>query len=81
MESAEADLEKATEDLNRTVIRAPYDGMVREKRADIGQFVNVGTAAGRDLRHRLRRGAFAAAGRMICGIWTCRSRLAMPPCP
>ena len=44
LESAEADLEKATEDLNRTEIRAPYDGMVRNKRADIGQFVNVGTA-------------------------------------
>lgn len=44
LESAEADLDKATEDLNRTVIRAPYDGMVREKRADVGQFVNVGTA-------------------------------------
>ena len=43
LESAEADLEKATEDLSRTVIRAPYDGMVREKRADIGQFVNTGT--------------------------------------
>ena len=43
MESAEADLEKATEDLNRTEIRAPYDGMVREKRADVGQFVNTGT--------------------------------------
>ena len=43
LESAEADLEKATEDLDRTVIRAPYDGMVREKRADIGQFVNTGT--------------------------------------
>ena len=44
LESAEADLEKATGDLNRTVIRAPYDGMVRDKRADVGQFVNVGTA-------------------------------------
>ena len=43
LESAEADLEKATEDLSRTVIRAPYDGMVREKRADVGQFVNTGT--------------------------------------
>ena len=43
LESAEADFEKATEDLSRTVIRAPYDGMVREKRADIGQFVNTGT--------------------------------------
>jgi len=44
LEFAEADLDKATEDLNRTVIRAPYHGMVREKRADIGQFVNIGTA-------------------------------------
>ena len=25
------------------MIRAPYDGMVREKRADVGQFVNTGT--------------------------------------
>ena len=44
LEFAEADLEKATEDLDRTVIRAPYDGMVRDKRADVGQYVNVGTA-------------------------------------
>ena len=42
LEFAEADLEKATEDVDRTVIRAPYDGMVREKRADVGQYVNVG---------------------------------------
>lgn len=44
LEYARADLEKATEDLERTVVRAPYDGMVREKRADVGQFVNTGTA-------------------------------------
>ena len=44
LDFAEADLEKASEDLERTVIRAPYDGMVREKRADVGQFVNPGTA-------------------------------------
>ena len=43
----EADLEKATEDLNRTVIRAPYDGMVRDKLADVGQFVNPGTQLAR----------------------------------
>ena len=30
--------------MNRTVIRAPYDGLVRSKRADVGQFVNTGTA-------------------------------------
>jgi RND family efflux transporter MFP subunit len=43
LESAEADREKAMRDLSRTNIRAPYDGMVREKRADIGQFVTSGT--------------------------------------
>ena len=42
LESGEAELEEAEEDLRRTVIRAPYDGMVREKIADIGQYVNVG---------------------------------------
>ena len=43
LQSAEADLEKAEGDLERTVIRAPYDGMVREKLADVGQYVNVGS--------------------------------------
>ena len=43
LDSAAADFEKATRDLNRTIIRAPYDGMVREKLADIGQFINTGT--------------------------------------
>ncbi len=41
LESKEADLEMAQEDLNRTIIRAPYDGMVRKKIADVGQFVNI----------------------------------------
>lgn len=44
LDSAEADYQRALRDLERTVIRAPYDGMVREKRADVGQFVNTGTA-------------------------------------
>lgn len=43
LECARADLEKREGDLDRTVIRAPYDGLVREKRADIGQFVNSGS--------------------------------------
>ena len=43
LEFAKADLEKREGDLDRTVIRAPYDGLVREKRADIGQFVNSGS--------------------------------------
>ncbi len=44
LEFARADLEKRRGDLERTVIRAPYDGMIREKRADLGQFVNAGSA-------------------------------------
>ena len=44
---AEADVEKAERDLERTRIRAPYDALVREKSADIGQFVNIGAVLGR----------------------------------
>ena len=43
LESADAALEKARRDLARTVIRAPYHGMVRSKRADIGQYVTTAT--------------------------------------
>jgi RND family efflux transporter MFP subunit len=43
LQSAEADLEKAEGDLDRTVIRAPYNGMVREKIADVGQYVGTGS--------------------------------------
>lgn len=43
VQSAEADLEKAEGDLDRTVIRAPYDGLVRDKVADVGQYVNTGS--------------------------------------
>ncbi|HJP50457.1 MAG TPA: efflux RND transporter periplasmic adaptor subunit [Pseudomonadales bacterium] len=43
LDSAKAELAKRMDDLDRTVIRAPYDGMVREKIADIGQFVGAGT--------------------------------------
>lgn len=38
----QAALEKAEEDLDRTIIRAPFDGMIVEKLADLGQFVNTG---------------------------------------
>ncbi len=43
LEFALADLEKRRGDLERTVIRAPYDGMIRRKLADVGQFVNPGS--------------------------------------
>ncbi len=42
LESSEADLKKAEDDLARATIRAPYAGMVRNKRADVGQFVGMG---------------------------------------
>ncbi len=42
LESAEAELVEAQGDLERTTIRAPYHGMVREKLADIGQYVKPG---------------------------------------
>ena len=42
LDFAMADLDKKLEDLQRTVIRAPYDGLVREKRVDIGQYITAG---------------------------------------
>lgn len=44
--SAEADVEKAKRDLERTRITLPYDGLVRQKAADIGQYVTPGTRLG-----------------------------------
>lgn len=46
MQSAQADLKKAEQKLTRTIIRAPYDGMVKVKQADVGQFVATGTQLG-----------------------------------
>ncbi len=46
VQSAEADLKKAEQKLYRTVIKAPFAGMVKEKRTDIGQFVSMGTPLG-----------------------------------
>ncbi len=45
--SARAELEKKRGDLERTVIRAPYDGMIRSKLAVVGQFVAAGTQMAR----------------------------------
>jgi len=51
--SAEAELENAKRNLIRTEIRAPYDGIVKLKNANIGQFIsrgfNLGTIYGTDL--------------------------------
>ncbi len=43
LRSAEADLQQARINRERTVIRAPYDGMLREKRVDRGQYVAIGS--------------------------------------
>jgi RND family efflux transporter MFP subunit len=44
--SATAELVRAQRNLERTYIRLPYDGMVRAKEADLGQYVNVGSRLG-----------------------------------
>jgi len=44
--TAEADLVRAKRNYERTFIRLPYSGMVRNKEADLGQFVNPGTRLG-----------------------------------
>ncbi len=46
VQAAEADLQKAQRDLQRTRIKLPYDGLVRTKQADIGQYVAPGTPLG-----------------------------------
>ncbi len=43
---SEQALAKARLDLERTRIRAPYAGMVREKAVEVGQFVSVGSRLG-----------------------------------
>ncbi|HHL42797.1 MAG TPA: efflux RND transporter periplasmic adaptor subunit [Hellea balneolensis] len=47
LQSAQADLENAKIRLGRTLVKAPFDGRVREKFADIGQYVNPGSRLGR----------------------------------
>lgn len=44
--AAEADVQKARRDLERTRITVPYDGLVRQKVVDIGQYVTPGTRLG-----------------------------------
>ncbi|ARN76201.1 hypothetical protein BST96_20100 [Oceanicoccus sagamiensis] len=41
--SSQADLRKAEHDLERTVIRAPYDSLIREKQSDLGLYLTPGT--------------------------------------
>jgi RND family efflux transporter MFP subunit len=46
VQAAEAELKEAERDLQRTQIRVPYDGLVRSKQVDIGQYVTPGTPLG-----------------------------------
>lgn len=47
LESAKAALLQSERDLERTVIRAPFTGRVREKSVDLGQFVSRGATIAR----------------------------------
>jgi RND family efflux transporter MFP subunit len=46
VQATEAELQKAERDLERTRIKLPYDGLVRTKQVDIGQYVAPGTPLG-----------------------------------
>ena len=46
LHAAKADLAKAEEDLARTTVIAPYDGLIRQRNVDVGQHVAVGTVLG-----------------------------------
>lgn len=46
VQAAEAEVEKARRDLRRTRISVPYDGLLRDRRVDIGQYVTPGTQLG-----------------------------------
>lgn len=46
VQSAEAEVDRARRDLARTEIRAPYDGMVRSRNANLGQFISRGSQLG-----------------------------------
>ena len=46
VQAAEAELQEAERDLQRTRIKVPYDGLVRNKKVDIGQYVTPGTPLG-----------------------------------
>ena len=41
--AARADIDTARDNLERTIIRAPYDALIRAKHSELGQFVSPGT--------------------------------------
>jgi RND family efflux transporter MFP subunit len=46
VKAAQADLERAKRELNRTKVVAPFNGIVKAKQADLGQFVTKGAVLG-----------------------------------
>jgi len=46
VQAAEAEFKQAQRNLERTRIRVPYDGLVRSKGVDVGQYVGPGTPLG-----------------------------------
>lgn len=46
LRSAEASLQRARLDLERTELKAPFDGILTEKSVDLGQFLNRGSKVG-----------------------------------
>ena len=42
VEAAQANLERLNRNLNKTIVRAPYDGLVRKKNMDVGTIVSPG---------------------------------------
>lgn len=46
VKSATASLARAKRNLERTIIRAPFDGIIKERKVDLGQYVTLGTNLG-----------------------------------
>ncbi|MGB3725166.1 MAG: efflux RND transporter periplasmic adaptor subunit [Glaciecola sp.] len=46
LKAAEAGLQRAKRNLSRTQIRAPYNGLVKSRMVDLGQFVTMGSQIG-----------------------------------
>ncbi|NKF51423.1 efflux RND transporter periplasmic adaptor subunit [Shewanella sp. WXL01] len=46
VKSAQAALSRAQRNLDRTVIRAPFDGIIKARSVDLGQYITVGTKLG-----------------------------------
>jgi len=46
VKAAQANLQRAQRNFDRTKIRAPYDGLVKSRNVDLGQFVTLGSLLG-----------------------------------